>query len=467
MRRALPFTSRGRRDTGEAVDLAVQVAPSSRSSSSWGVHRSSLLWRGCSRVRVRAGRPARGCRDFRCRRRCRGLRPSRPRSAARRSAGRRRRAPSAAASGRVPERAARALVVLVATGGSRDGVAGELALLPGAPPQRVVLVDHDPAHVGVHRAAVVHLVPRGTAPRATSAPGPRPVPVPGQQVRRAQQGWPDAHACTPRTPRRGPASGRPRSPPLSRVSPSFPSVRPGPRRGARWKVAFCVAVRLPVADRADLGDGTVPREGRALGAVGMLLLLVVAVAILWWRVTAPADDGDVPRGPSAPVDTGQLWGLEPPDDLGEDEAWFAELELDAWTLVAADAERSATFALWVRTWSRAPRAWCRPGRRGGDRALRGRHGRAGRRAELSAASDGQATAVRVVEVQGRELVVAATGTVEAVEGRLVLEADSIVRGWARRHVRRAGRRRTPARRLRVRHRGTARGTGADGRRRPG
>src|SRR5688572_29497263 len=74
-----------------------------------------------------------------------------------------------------------------------------------------------------------------------------------------------------------------------------------------------------------------------IGAVGMLVVLVAAAAVLWFKVTDPVGDGEARRPPS-PVDTGQVWGLEPPTDLADDEAWFAELKLDGWTLVTADSE---------------------------------------------------------------------------------------------------------------------------------
>jgi hypothetical protein len=144
------------------------------------------------------------------------------------------------------------------------------------------------------------------------------------------------------------------------------------------------------------------------------------------RVTQPADS-ERPR-PSSPVDTGQLWGLEPPADLEEDEAWFGELRLDAWTLVTADSALRDVEAVGQDVVT-SP-----------DAVVAGRvtvevtvpfevvMEEIGDDVEVRAASDGQATVVRTVEVQGRELVVTATGTVEAVGGDLVLEPRSIVVG---------------------------------------
>ena len=162
-----------------------------------------------------------------------------------------------------------------------------------------------------------------------------------------------------------------------------------------------------------------------LGAVLMLLVLLVAVALLWWRVSEPVDRD---AGPSTPVDTGKVWGLEPPTDLAEDEAWFAELVLDAYTLVAADAElrdveavgqdvvtsREAVVAGRVTVEATVPFEVVVE--------------EIGDGVELSAAPAGQATVVRTVEVQGRELPVTATGTVDVVDGELLLEPQSIVVG---------------------------------------
>jgi LmeA-like phospholipid-binding len=178
-----------------------------------------------------------------------------------------------------------------------------------------------------------------------------------------------------------------------------------------------MARQTRVMERARVGD-------MLRGAAGMLVVMVVAVAVLWWVATEPAGDAGT-RGPSLPVDTGQVWGLEPPTDLAEDEAWFAELGLDAWTLVTADSTLRDVRAVGQDVVT-SPAA-----------VVAGRvtveatvpfelvAAELGEDAQVSAAADGQATLVRTVEVQGRELRVTATGTVEAVGGRLRLEPRSI------------------------------------------
>src|SRR5687768_8242682 len=71
-----------------------------------------------------------------------------------------------------------------------------------------------------------------------------------------------------------------------------------------------------------------------IGALGMLLVLGVAAAVLWWVVSDPAA-GEAGPGPSPTQGTGRMPGAVPPADLREDEVWLADLSLDAGTVVAA------------------------------------------------------------------------------------------------------------------------------------
>lgn len=163
-----------------------------------------------------------------------------------------------------------------------------------------------------------------------------------------------------------------------------------------------------------------------IGAGGMLLVLVLVLTVLWFVVTDPVGDGEA--RPSSPVNTGQLWGLEPPDDLAEDEAWFAELSLDAWTMVAAGSALRDVSAVGqdvvtspgVVFASRLAVEATVPFEVVSDEL--------GDDVEVRAAPDGEATVVRTAEVDGRELLVTATGTVEVVDGSLVLEPQAIVVG---------------------------------------
>ncbi|MHA7240407.1 LmeA family phospholipid-binding protein [Arthrobacter sp. TMS1-12-1] len=163
-----------------------------------------------------------------------------------------------------------------------------------------------------------------------------------------------------------------------------------------------------------------------IGALGMLLVLAVAVVVLWWAVTSPAG-----AGPSAPpvVESGAQPSTQPPSEppagLGEDEVWLADLELDAGTVVAAGSTLQDVRAV-------------------GQGVVTGPGGLVADRLAVDAtvpfdvvaaelgdgtvvrpADDGQATVVRTVEALGRDLDVTATGTVEVEGGRLVMEPRSI------------------------------------------
>lgn len=163
-----------------------------------------------------------------------------------------------------------------------------------------------------------------------------------------------------------------------------------------------------------------------IGATGMVLVLGVAAAILWWTASDPAGGGGavpVPPSPSAGAD--QPRAAERPADLREDQVWFADLALDARTVVTAGST-------------------LRDVRAAGQGVVTGPDGLVATQLAVDAtvpfeviagelgdgtvvrsAADGQATVVRTVEALGRELRVTATGTVEVEAGKLVVEPRSI------------------------------------------
>ncbi|WP_299169801.1 LmeA family phospholipid-binding protein [uncultured Arthrobacter sp.] len=166
-----------------------------------------------------------------------------------------------------------------------------------------------------------------------------------------------------------------------------------------------------------------------IGAAGMILVLGMTIAILWWAVSDPAGgSGAEPSpSPSPSVDApGDLRpNAAPPNDLRDDETWLADLELDAGTVVTAGST-------------------LRDVRATGQDVVTGPNGMVAARlsvdatvpfevvaeelgggAVVRAADDGQAAVVRTVEALGRELRVVATGTVEVKGGRLVVEPRSI------------------------------------------
>ncbi|HSP59862.1 MAG TPA: LmeA family phospholipid-binding protein [Ornithinimicrobium sp.] len=162
-----------------------------------------------------------------------------------------------------------------------------------------------------------------------------------------------------------------------------------------------------------------------IGALGMLLLILLALGVLWWVVTTPAGEGPgaagaptVREGAPSPAD-------QPPADLADEEVWLADVDIEAGTVVLPDStlldvqavghgvrsggEQLVVDSLEVQ--ATVPFADVAT-ELGGDSVVR-------------PAEDGQASVVRTVEVLGREMTAVATGTVEVVDGLLVVEPRSI------------------------------------------
>lgn len=162
-----------------------------------------------------------------------------------------------------------------------------------------------------------------------------------------------------------------------------------------------------------------------IGATGMLLTLGVAVFILWWVVSNPAS-GEEPEPTASPTVTpDRPTAAGPPGDLSGDDLWFADLTLDAGTVVTPESVL------------RDVRAVGHDIVTGPDGLVIGRLAvdatvpfdavakELGNGSVVRAADGGQATVVRTVEALGRELRVTATGTVEVEAGKLVVEPSSI------------------------------------------
>jgi hypothetical protein len=161
-----------------------------------------------------------------------------------------------------------------------------------------------------------------------------------------------------------------------------------------------------------------------IGAIGMLLVLGAAIAILWWVASEPAA-GEAGPVPSPTVGTGRMPGAEPPAGLREDEVWLADLSLDAGTVVAAGSTLRDVRVVGqdVTTGPQGPVA----SRLAVDATVPFEvvAGELGNGTEVRAADGGQAMVLRTVEALGRELRVIATGTVQVEAGRLVVEPRSI------------------------------------------
>lgn len=163
-------------------------------------------------------------------------------------------------------------------------------------------------------------------------------------------------------------------------------------------------------------------KDRLVGAVAILVVLVLGAVVAWWAVTTPAGEADQQaddREPTAPPDR------RPPADLGRDEVWLADLRLWSGNVVTPDSALRD-----VRATGRD--VVTGPGGLVAARVsvdvtvpFRVVAAELGEDTEVRAAPDGQAQVLRTVEVLGRELRVAATGTVQVEAGRLVVEPRSI------------------------------------------
>ncbi len=155
----------------------------------------------------------------------------------------------------------------------------------------------------------------------------------------------------------------------------------------------------------------------------MLVVLVLGVGVAWWAMTEPAGG---PGGDPAPPDrAAPPPDPRPPADLGDDEVWLGDLGLRSGTVVTPESEL------------RDVRASGRDVVTGPDGLVAGRvavrvtvpfavvAAGLGEGTVVRPAGDGQAEVLRTVEVLGRQLSVAATGTVEVRGGRLVVEPRSI------------------------------------------
>jgi hypothetical protein len=162
-----------------------------------------------------------------------------------------------------------------------------------------------------------------------------------------------------------------------------------------------------------------------IGAAGMVLVLGVMAAILWWAVSNPvggAEAGPVPS-PTAGADSPP--SAQPPADLREDEVWLGDLILDAGTVVTAGSTLRDVRAVGQDVVT-SPEGLV-AARLSVDATVPFEviADKLGNGTEVRSADGGQATVVRTVNALGRELRVTATGTVEIQGGKLIVEPRSI------------------------------------------
>ena len=164
------------------------------------------------------------------------------------------------------------------------------------------------------------------------------------------------------------------------------------------------------------------RDG-LLGAAVAVVVLALAVGIFLWSISDPAQGGAA--APSTPSpSTGELAG--PPTDLDPAEMWLDDLVLDAGTVVLPDSTlRDVTVAAQdARTGPDGLMAAAMvvdatvpfevvAAQIGEDAVVR------------SGGSSSEAVVERTVEIGGRSFDVVATGEVDVVDGRLVVEPTTI------------------------------------------
>lgn len=158
----------------------------------------------------------------------------------------------------------------------------------------------------------------------------------------------------------------------------------------------------------------------AIGAAAMLLLMTLVLVITWWAISRPLTDGATPT--PEPTPTG---APDRPAALAADEIWVGDIDLSSDLVALPDTDLTDIRAEghgalssddglsveWLEVEATVPFALVEQ-QLGGDSVVR-------------PAAHGQASVQRTVDVLGRGVTVVATGTVEVVEGYLVVEPHSI------------------------------------------
>ena len=157
-----------------------------------------------------------------------------------------------------------------------------------------------------------------------------------------------------------------------------------------------------------------------LGAASMLVALVVAMTAVVWSVGSPGSGADVPSPPATSSTSPSA-----PTDLAEGETWLGDVRLTSADVVTADGGLSDVSAVGSGVTLTAD--GLRAGRLDLDATLPfdTAASQIGGGVSLYAADSGLAGLRRRVTVLGRDVEVRATGTVRAVDGRLVIEPETV------------------------------------------
>lgn len=178
-----------------------------------------------------------------------------------------------------------------------------------------------------------------------------------------------------------------------------------------------------------------------VGGVAMLLVLALSAGVFWMVVSRPADEGA-----AGPTDTSTLAPdptrvpavtPTPPPGLTDDQVWLGDVALDSVSLVAAGTPlldvaargrdvtsgQDGITAAWVRLTGTVPFHVVAT-ELGPDTLVDAADGDDAMVEGGDDAGD-EVRVVRRVELLGRVLDVVATGTVDVVDGRLVMEPTSV------------------------------------------
>jgi hypothetical protein len=164
----------------------------------------------------------------------------------------------------------------------------------------------------------------------------------------------------------------------------------------------------------------------------MLLALVVAVTAVAWSVGSPGSGSDVssptvtsPTPSSTPSSAPAPAPAPTPTDLADGETWFGDVHLSSVDVVTGDGDLSDVTAVGSDVTLTAD--GLRAGRLELDATLPFDTAAAqiGGGVSLYAVESGLAGLRRRVSVLGRDVEVRATGTVRAVDGRLVIEPETV------------------------------------------
>jgi len=156
-------------------------------------------------------------------------------------------------------------------------------------------------------------------------------------------------------------------------------------------------------------------------AVTVLVLLLVAALLLWWATEPDGGSTMPPQAQPTPPQAGA-----PPPDLAEGETWLSDLVLDAGAVETSETSlRDVTArARDVRTTAtRLDAGWLSVDATVPFEVVAEELG--GEGTTVRSAGPSRATVARDVDVLGRRMHVVATGTVEVVSGRLVVEPRTI------------------------------------------